>query len=98
MTSSTVAESLPAALVAVTVYTPSKPLFKLERVRLNRSPLKTPVRLEKVVAVELVGMSKLFPFTSLNVHWMLCGCTSLEAFEMVKAKVTLISSIPTILP
>ena len=97
MTSSTTAESLPASLVAIIVYMPSKLLFRPERVRFNRSPLKLPVRLEKLVVRELVGMLKLFPFKSLNVHWMLSVWTSGEAPEMVKAKVTLIISIPTIL-
>ena len=97
MTSSTTAESLPAPLVAVIVYVPSKLLFRPKRVRLNRSPLKLPVRLEKVVVKELVGMLKLFQFKSLKVHWMFSVWTSGESPEMVKAKVTLISLIPTIL-
>ena len=97
MTSSTTAESLPASLVAVIVYMPSKLLFRPERVRLNRSPLNIPIRLEKVVVREPVGMSKLFPFKSLNVHWMFSVWTSGEASEMIKAKVTLICCIPTIL-
>ena len=97
MTSSTTAESLPASLVAVIVYMPSNLLFRPERVRLNRSQLKLPVRLEKLVVRELVGMLKLFPFKSLKVHWMFSVWTSGEASEMVKAKVTLIISIPTIL-
>ena len=56
------------------------------------------MRLEKVVVRRLVGMLKLFPIKSLKVHWMFSVCTSGEASEMVKVKVTLISWIPTILP
>ena len=56
------------------------------------------MRLEKVVVRRLVGMLKLFPFKSLKVHWMFSVCTSGEASEMVKVKVTLLSWIPTILP
>ena len=56
------------------------------------------MRLEKVVVRRLVGMLKLFPFKSLKVHWMFSVCTSGEASELVKAKETLISWIPTILP
>ena len=78
------------------MYVPSKSLFRPERVRLNGS-LNIPIRLEKVVVRESVGMSKLFPFTSVKVHWMFSVWTSGEAPEMVKAKVTLIISIPTIL-
>ena len=48
--------------------------------------------------VRLVGMLELFPFKSLKVHWMFSVCTSGEASEMVKVKVTVISWIPTILP
>ena len=98
MTSSTVAESLPASLVAVIVQVPSKSLVRPERVRLSRSLLNTPMRLEKVVIRKLVGMLKLFPFKSLKVHWMFSACTSGEVSEMVKVKVTLIPWIPTILP
>ena len=76
---------------------PSKPLVRPERVRLSRSLLNIPMRLEKVVVRRLVGMLKLFPFESLKVHWMFSVCTSGEASEMVKVKVTLISWIPTIL-
>ena len=79
------------------MYVPSKSLFRPERVRLNRSPLNTPIRLEKVVVRESDGMLKLFPFKSLKVHWMFSAWTSGEASKIVKAKVTLIISIPTIL-
>ena len=71
------------------MYMPSKSLLRSERVRLSRSPLNTPMRLEKVVVVESVGMLKLLPFKSLKVHWMFPVCTSGEAPEMVKDKVTL---------
>ena len=98
MTSSTVSEVLPASLVAVIVKVPSKPLVRPERVRLSRSLLNTPMRLEKVVVRRLVGMLKLFSFKSLKVHWMFSVCTSGEASEMVKVKVTLLSWIPTTLP
>ena len=56
------------------------------------------MRLEKVVVRRLVGILKLLPFKSLKVHWMFSVCTSGEASQMVKVKVTLISGIPTILP
>ena len=56
------------------------------------------MRLEKVVVRRLVGILKLLPFKSLKVHWMFSVCTSGEASEMVKVKVTLISGTPTILP
>ena len=56
------------------------------------------MRLEKVVVRRLVGMLKLFPLKSLEVHWMFSVCTSGEASEIVKFKETLISGIPTILP
>ena len=56
------------------------------------------MRLEKVVVVESVGMLKLLPFTSLKVHWMFPVFTSGVASKMMKDRVTLISSIPTILP
>ncbi len=56
------------------------------------------MRLEKVVVRRLVGMLKLFPFKSLKVHWMFSVCTSGEASEMVKVKVTLIFWMATILP
>ena len=45
-----------------------------------------------------VGILKLLPFKALKVHWMFSVCTSGEASEMAKVKVTLISWIPTILP
>ena len=77
---------------------PSKSLARPERVRLNRSLLKFPITLEKVVVRELVGMLKLLPFKSLKVHWMFSVCTSGETSEMVKVKVTLLSGTPTILP
>ena len=77
---------------------PSKSLVRTERVRLSRSLLNTPMRLEKVVVRRLVGILKVFPFKSLKVHRMFSVCTSGEASEMVKVKVTLISWIPTILP
>ena len=76
---------------------PSKSLVRPERVRLSRSLLNTPMRLEKAV-LRLVGMLKLLVFKSLKVHWMFSVCTSGEASEMVKVKVTLIFWIPTILP
>ena len=76
---------------------PSKSLVRPERVRLIRSLLNTPMRLEKVVFRELVGMLKLLPFKSLKVHWMFSVGTSGEASEMVKVKVTFISWIPTTL-
>ena len=91
-------ESLPASLVAVVVYVPSKALFKPERVRFNRSPLNTPVRfVEKLVIILSVGMLKEFPFKSVKVQWMFCVSTSGEASKMTKDTVTLISWIPTIL-
>ena len=81
---------------------PSKSLVRPERVRLSRSLLNTPITLEKMVVSELlarlVGILKLLPFKSPKVHWMFSVCTSGEASEMVKVKVTLISWIPTILP
>ena len=92
------AEVLPASLVAVIKYVPSKSLFRPERVRFIRSLLNTPVRLEKLVVRESTGMLKLVPSTAMNVHWMFPGRTSGEAPEMTKAKVTFISSKPTIHP
>ena len=77
---------------------PSKSLARPERVRLSRLLLNTPMKLEKVVVRRLAGILKLLPFKSLKVHWMFSVCTSGEASEMVKVKVTLISGIPTILP
>ena len=56
------------------------------------------MRLEKLATFEIVGKSKFAIFTSVKVHWMLSVWTSGEATEMVKAKVTFISSRPTILP
>ena len=97
MTSSRVAESLPASLVAVNTYMPSKSLVRPRRVRLSRLLLKFPITLEKVVVRELVGMLML-PFKFTKFHWMFSVCTSGEASEMVKFKVTFISWIPTILP
>ena len=98
MTSTTSEESLPASLVAIIVYVPSKALFKPERVRFNRSPLNTPVRLvEKLVIILSVGMLKEIPFKSVKVQRMLSVCTSGEASKMTKDTVTLISWIPTIL-
>ena len=60
------AEVIPASLVAVIEYVPSKLLFRLETVRLNRSSLNIPVRLEKLVITESVGMLKLVPCTSIK--------------------------------
>ena len=98
MTSTTSEESLPASLVAIIVYVPSKALFKPERVRFNRSPLNTPVRLvEKLVIILSVDMLKDFPFKSVKVQRMFCVCTSGEASKMTKDTVTLKSWIPTIL-
>ena len=96
MTSVTSEESLPASLVAIIVYVPSKLLSKPERVRFSRSPVNTPVRLvEKLVIILSVGMLKVFK--SVKVQRMFCVCTSGEAFKMTKDIVTLISWIPTIL-
>ena len=72
------------------MYVPSKSVFRPERVRLSRSLLNTPIKLEKVVLRRLVGILKLLPFKALKVHWMFSVCTSGEASEMVKVKVTVI--------
>ena len=69
---------------------PSKSVFRPERVRISRSLLNTPIKLEKVVLRRLVGILKLLPFKALKVHWMFSVCTSGEASEMVKVKVTFI--------
>ena len=90
MTRSTVAESLPALLVAAIVYVSSKSVFRPERVRLSRSLLNTPIKLEKVVVRTLLGILKLLPFKSLKVHWMFSVCTAGEASKIVKVKVTFI--------
>ena len=98
MTSTTSDESLPASLVAIIVYVPSKTLIKPERVRFNLSLLNTPVRLvEKLVIILSVGMLKEFPFKFVKVQRMFCVCTSGEASKMAKDTVTLISWLPTIL-
>ena len=98
MTSEMSEESLPASLVAIIVYVPSKALFKPERVRFSRSSLNTPARLvEKLVIILSVGMLKVFPFKSVKVQRMLSVCTSGEASKMTKDTVTLISWIPAIL-
>ena len=89
---------LPASLVAVIVYVPSKSLLRPDNMRINLSSLKTPVRLEKEVVRELDGMLTLVVCTLLKLQCILCAWTAGEASKMTKAKVTCISSKPTTLP
>ena len=97
MRSGTDAELLPASLVAVIVYVPSKSLLRSVSVRFNRLPLNMPVRLEKVAVTESVGMVMFIPCTLSKLQFMFCVLTAGEASKMTKDTVTCKNSRPTTL-